>query len=271
MKKRSLILPFLKAIISKPSIILKALYHAIVQYDREHWVKKKSILSDGFPQIDILDLFPEFNETIDPFTCLYGTSLPIDLAVLKRFAKRFEKCDYLEIGTWRGESIANLAPICNHCVSVSLSDEEMNKFGWGIPFQKLQRFFSKNLPNVTHIEANSQRMDFSKLNRKFDLIFIDGDHSFEGVKSDSQKVFGLLKDNNSIIIWHDYTSNYEHINWEVFAGILAGTPSDYQNRIYHISNTLCAVFTNEKISSHKFIYPAIPDKNFVIKLNGIKI
>lgn len=268
MNKINLIVPFLKAILLKPSVVLKAIYHAIIQYDREQWVIKYFNLPHGFPQVDLLDLFPEFKETVDPFTNLYGTSLPIDLAVLKLFAKKYSNCDYLEIGTWRGESIANLAPICNHCVSISLSNNEMGSFGWGEPFQKLQRLFSKNIKNVLHIEANSRSMDFSKLNQKFDLVFIDGDHSFEGVKSDSEKVFGLLRDKDSVIVWHDYTSNYEHINWEVFAGILAGVPANMRGSIYHISNTLCAVYTNELIPTKPFVYPAFPDKNFIINISA---
>lgn len=267
MKKTKLILPFLRLMFRQPSIILKALYHTVVKYDSERWVKEHAEMSGGLPQIDILKLFPDFNETVDPFTNLYGTSLPIDLAVLKRFAARFPECNYLEIGTWRGESLANVSPLCKHCVSISLSDEDMGKFGWGKPFQKMQRIFSKHLSNVTHIEANSRTMDFSKLDQKFDLIFVDGDHSYEGVASDSKNVMQLLRDQHSIIIWHDYTSNYEHINWEVFRGILAGVPKDKHHKLFHISNTLCAVYLNDEYDAYAADYPAIPVNNFITTIH----
>lgn len=271
MKKISLVFPFFKLLFTKPSIILKSLYHTVVKQDRKDFVKKKYDLESGLPEIDILDLFPDLHEVVDPFTNLYGTSLPIDLAILKLLVKRFDNCDYLEIGTWRGESLANVAQFCRHCVSISLSNEEMERFGWGKPFQKLQRQFSINLSNVEHIEANSRNMDFSKLGRKFDLIFVDGDHSFGGVKSDTMNVFNLLKNDKSVILWHDYTANYEHIDWEVFAGILAGTPKEKQKKLFHISNSLCAIYLNSAIPSHPFVYPAFPDKNFRMQIDAERI
>jgi hypothetical protein len=269
MKKIYLLIPFIKILFRRPSVIFKALYHAVIQQDKRAWVEKA--YGSALREINILKLFPSLNETIDPFSCLYGTSLPIDLAVLKMFARRIPNCDYLEIGTWRGESLANVAPLVENCISISLSAGEMAKFGWGASFGKLQRVFSKNLKNVKHIEANSRNFDFDSLGKKFDLIFIDGDHSFAGVKSDTINAFKLLKDNNSVIIWHDYTKNYEHVDWEVFAGIIAGTDLEYQKNIFHISNTLCAVYLNQKIDSYPFTYPTFPINNFKIKLEAENI
>lgn len=271
MKKLHLIIPFFRILITKPSILLKAIYHAVIKYDRKVWVSAKFKMSNGLPEIDILDLFPNLHETVDPFSNLYGTSLPIDMAILKLFSKRFIDCDYLEIGAWRGESLANVAPLVRSCTSISLSDADMKKYGWGEQFTKLQRLFSHPFQNINHIEANSREFDFLKLKKKFDLIFIDGDHSFEGVKSDTENAFKLLKDESSIIIWHDYTANYEHIDWEVFAGILAGAPHGKMNKIYHISNSLCAIYLDSQIKSHRFIYPSYPDKNFKMEIRGERI
>jgi predicted O-methyltransferase YrrM len=43
---------------------------------------------------------------------------------------------------------------------------------------------------------------------KLDLIFIDGDHSYEGIKKDFELYSNLLTDNGIIII-HDTDGNYE--------------------------------------------------------------
>lgn len=266
MKKMNLILQFIRILINKPSIFAKSLYHSVIKFNMEVLVKKKYKIERGLPQIDILDIFPHLIETVTPYTNLYGTSLPIDLAIIKQFAKRFQDCVYLEVGTWRGESLANVAPICKHCVSISLSDEDMNKHGWGKSFQQLQRLFSKHLNNIEHIEANSKTFNFENLVEKFDLIFIDGDHSYEGVRSDTENAFKLLKGKSSIIVWHDYTTNYEHINYEVLAGILDGCPTNKRDKVFHISNTLCAVYTEEDIISKNAIYPAFPDKNFKVTI-----
>ena len=269
MKRRSIILPFLSILFTKPSVILKALYHAVINANRKEYVIKK--YGEGLPQIDLLDILPDMNGTIHYFTHLYGTSLPIDICVLKMLAKKYTDCEYFEIGAWRGESIANIASVAKHCVSLSLSDKEMHAIGYGEKFTRVQRFFSKNLSNVEHIEHNSHTFDFEKFERKFDLIFVDGDHSYDGVKSDTQNVFNLLKDEKSVIVWHDYTSHYEQIDWEVFAGIMDGAPADRRSKIYQLSNTLCAIYTNGNFKTKKLDFPTYPDKEFTVAISGKRI
>lgn len=271
MNRLGLLIPFLRILFTKPSVILKSLYHAVINSDRKDHVIKKYNLPVGLPQIDLLELFPELNETIDNYTYLHGTSHPIDIVILKQLAKRFKSCEYFEIGTWRGESIVNIAPIAAKCVSLSLSNKEMNALGYGEKFTNVQRFFSKNIGNIEHIEANSKTFDFKKWNRKFDLIFVDGDHSYEGVKSDTKNVFDLLKDENSIIVWHDYGTSYEIIDWEVLAGILDGAPTNKHGNLYQISNSLCAVYINGKFKTKALDYPTVPDKKFKISISAQKI
>lgn len=271
MKKWKLILPFLKYLFFKRSVIMKALYHTVVKQNRRDHVVKKYGNDKGLPQIDLLEVFPEFSGSVDCFTFLYGTSMPIDMALLRELAKTFPSCDYLEIGSWRGESLANLSPVCRSLVSVSLSDAEMNSMGYGEKFTRVQRLFSKGLKNVQHVEANSTRFDFKSLNKKFDLIFVDGDHSYEGVLNDTQKVFELLKDENSIIVWHDYVTNYEFIDWEVYAGILDGTSAEKRDKIYHIGNTYCAIYTNKKFNSKQLDFPTMPDKRFKLEIKSSRL
>jgi len=72
------------------------------------------------------------------------------------------------------------------------------------------------------------------------LIFIDGDHHSESIASDTANAFKLLKDENSVIVWHDYGIGTETVRWNVLAGILEGCPADKRNKLYHASNTICA-------------------------------
>ena len=138
-------------------------------------------------------------------------------------------------------------------------------------YVKLQRFFSKNLQNVLHIHHNSLTYDFSQLNRKFDMIFIDGDHSYDAVKKDTENAFKILKDDNSIIVWHDYGRSYNLENWNTIAAMIDGAPEDKRNKIYHISNTICSIFTNQKFFTG-FSKPSdFPNKIFTINLSAKKI
>jgi hypothetical protein len=130
----------------------------------------------------------------------------------------------------------------------------------------LHRFFSNGLKNVTHIQANSQTFDYNSLNQKFDLIFIDGDHHYESVKNDTTNAFKLLKDENSIIIWHDYGNDPSDIRWDVLRGILDGSPNEKRGNLYRVSNTLCAIYTAGIVKTEYFEPFSDPDKFFSVSL-----
>ena len=226
-------------------------------------------LSKGLPTIDLLDLFPEWNESVNPFSFLDGSSL-MDIALLKAFAKKYTNCNYFEIGTWRGESVANVASIAQKCFTLNLSDDEMRKANLPEQYIALHRFYSKKLSNVVHLFGNSQSYDFSALNEKFDLIFVDGSHHFQEVKSDTQNVFKLLRNKDSTILWHDYGNTPYDIRWNVLHGILKGTPPDLRKKLYRVSNTLCAIYTNLPLKStypDEFIEPG---NNFNINISAKK-
>ena len=102
-----------------------------------------------------------------------------------------------------------------------------------------------------------------------DILFIDGDHHYESVKSDTKNAFSLLKDENSIIVWHDYGNNPSDIRWDVLKGILDGTPSDKIKNLYRVSNTLCAIYSSAiKLAEHVPNY-AVPKKHFSICVKSV--
>ncbi len=214
----------------------------VVDYEHEY----RKAVSERFgierlPTVDLLDLFPDFSVTVNNYSFLAGTSLPTDIALLKLFGSSFDGCRYLEIGSWRGESIANVAEVAADCLSITLSADEMRALGISDEFIDAHGTFSKNLANVRTIEHNSLSFDFSTLSERFDLVFVDGDHSYAGVKSDTENVLPLLKDDRSIIVWHDYGFTPDSVRYEVLAAILAGLPEAQHANLYHVSNTLCAV------------------------------
>lgn len=233
----------------------------------------------GLPVVDLLDLLPALEETVAPYSFLEGQALPTDIALLKGLARLSPGCRYFEIGSWRGESIANVASVAEECVSLNLSEEELRKLGFAEEFIKQHGFYSGNLGNVRHIEHNSHTFDFSALENRFDLVFVDGDHSREGVEIDTRNVFRLLKDDQSVIVWHDYGFTPERINWPTFAGILDGCPKDKRKELYQVSNTLCVVYLNKnkelpgrytkayEVPRRTFARFQTPNKTFKVKLS----
>jgi SAM-dependent methyltransferase len=228
------------------------------------------------PTIDILDLLPDLNEKVNNYSFLSQTSLITDIALLKALARRLKSCHYLEIGCWRGETIANVAEVAEECISISLSPEEMRQQNLSEEYINLHGYLSRGFDNITYIEHDSATFDFSSLNKKFDLIYIDGDHRYPGVKIDTQNAFRLLKDEQSMIVWHDYGFDPEFVNYETLAGILDGSPHKKRQNIYHVSNTMCAIYINpvhfnDQVQTRHTTFPDTPDKMFSVTVCAHRI
>jgi hypothetical protein len=114
--------------------------------------------------------------------------------------------------------------------------------------------------------------DFSSLGKKYDLIFVDGDHTYEGVLSDTRNVFGLRKGPESVIVWHDYALTPDRFRPSVAAAILDGVPREYHKNLFHVSNTLCAVYMeNCHLPTSMAAFPTRPNKSFSLRLEGKKL
>jgi hypothetical protein len=227
---------------------------------------------DQLPTIDLLELFSSFEEELTTYSFLEGTSLITDIMLLKKLARSYSACNYLEIGSWRGESIKNISQVAAHCTSITLSPEEMKTININKEFIDVHGVFSKNTKNITEILHNSHTFDFNTLERKFDLIFIDGDHSYEGVLSDTRKTFNLRKDDSSVIVWHDYGFSTETVRHSVLKAILDGIPVEKHKYLYHVSNTMCAVYIEDRnFSCYLTKFPTFPNKKFSVHVKTDKI
>lgn len=241
----------------------------------EDTAKEETICQYGFenglPLLDPEMLFPDFDETVSPYAYLSGATTPIDLALLKALAKRYSVQDYFEIGTWRGESVANVAGTVPHCVTMNLSKEQIASMTKNRAYADLHGLFSRDLQNVEQLYGDSQQFDFSPYFGKFDMIFIDSDHHREAVVKDTQTAFRLRKNDNSIIVWHDYAYDPESIRWNVLSAILEGTPSDHRHRLYHIANTLCAVCLPEKFDARTLVPYEKPQHYYELEIRSKKM
>jgi predicted O-methyltransferase YrrM len=261
----------IKLLLNKPFEVINSGILAQSEKDYKTQLNKKYNLKQ-LPTIDILDFFQDFEEELTTYSFLEGTSLITDLILLKKLARRFDKCNYLEIGSWRGESIANISENAVHCTTINLSAEEMKGLNLSNEFIEVHGAFSKNIKNLTEIFHNSHTYDFENLKDKFDLIFIDGDHSYEGILNDTRKTFNLRKDTSSIIVWHDYGFTPESVRHTTLKAILDGIPVEYHKNLYHISNTLCSIYIeNCNYVTSLTRFPSNPNKRFSIKVKAYKL
>ena len=104
---------------------------------------------------------------------------------------------------------------------------------------------------MSQIFADSTKFDFSTLG-KFDLIFIDGDHSYDAILSDTKNALGLLKDDFSVIVWHDYSYDNDHsVRQSTLNAIKDAIPKDEHQFLYYVENTMSAIYTKQKLDSSK--------------------
>lgn len=220
--------------------------------------------------VDISQLIENPSE-LDHYTFLGGGSLPTDIILLKSLSKKIPKCSYFEIGTWRGESVVNVSETAKECFTLNLSEKDILAEGLPQKYADLHGILSKERKNITHVFGNTLTYDFAALGKKFDLIFIDGNHNYKFVKNDTEKVFSHLVHKDSVVVWHDYASNPEKVRFDVLAGILDGLPKEKHANLYHVSNSLCAIYYPERLESKSFDFPIHPSKLFTIKIQSKEI
>lgn len=269
MNKLAALFKVFKKLIKDPSS-LSSVLHNDYESDMKKYIEKKHGIAQ-LPTIDINTLFPLLSEEINNYTFLEGTSAITDIVLLKQLARRYPHCNYLEIGSWRGESIYNVAQVADKCTSVTLSGEEMKALNYPEGMVELDGFFSNNVSNIEKIEHNSLTYDFSHLKNKYDLIFVDGDHAYKVVKADTSNMLGLLKNDSSVLVWHDYGFGFEKIRYSVLAGILDGVPPELHKYLYHVSNTMCAILIKNEFETYFTKYPTTPNKSFTVKITTGKI
>jgi predicted O-methyltransferase YrrM len=251
-------------ILKNPLLLNRVLSEPDVWRD---YVIRNHAREKGLPVIRMNQVFDGEIYDVGPITFLDGGSMPTDLALLRGLARFFEDCTYFEIGTWRGESVANMARVAKECYTLNLSSDEMRRMGVRSKYMYLLGYFSRALDNVVHLSGNSLDFDFASLNKKFDIIFIDGDHHYEQVRNDTEKAIRHLAHPGSVIVWHDYAYHPEQVRFEVLAGILDGTDPALHPDLYHVSQTKCAILLKKDLKGRFLDPPEEPDEFYEIKMN----
>jgi len=122
---------------------------------------------------------------------------------------------YLEIGTLDGILLSLLAEKFTDCKFFAVDN-----FDGGNPGDFLNN--NRHLDNVFLYFGSIDIVHHLLNKNKFDIIFIDGDHSYEWVKTDILYSLPLLKE-NSVLAFHDYCSpGVEQAVDEFFKGRIEG-------------------------------------------------
>jgi predicted O-methyltransferase YrrM len=145
-----------------------------------------------------------------------------ELVALMARVRRTRPEMVVEIGTYRGGTLRCWAHVCpKHTTMISI-DLPGGAFGGGYSADDAVRFKSFCKPGQTlhslraDSHADGTRNDVIRLldGRPIDFLFIDGDHSYEGVKADFE-IYGPQVRRGGTIALHDILPQMSHADCRV--------------------------------------------------------
>jgi predicted O-methyltransferase YrrM len=142
-----------------------------------------------------------------------------EIVKLLRLLEKIKPKVVFEIGTFFGGTLYLFCKTCGPETVIISVDFPGNRYVYPKWKIDLYKRFKKNNQEVHLIRADSHDLKtFEKIknllgDRKIDFCFIDGDHSYEGVKSDFEMYSSLIR-KKGIIALHDIVSP-PHLNYGV--------------------------------------------------------
>jgi len=161
--------------------------------------------------IDLVSmLFSFHNGLIQPI------QIQEELASLVRDVRILNPANVLEIGTARGGTLFLWTRLAKQHAKIVSIDLPHGNFGGGYSRRRAllyRRFVGKGqtlhlLRLDSHAESTLQKTKQLFAGSPIDLLFIDGDHTYEGVKRDWEMYSSLVRP-GGMIVFHDVAGNYE--------------------------------------------------------------
>lgn len=121
-----------------------------------------------------------------------------DLKILLPIVARIEPKHILEIGTWKGYSAETWIKAFEPLNFITIEKDEMSKDSIQIPnlHGKYSYLWNSNSHDIEVWEKIRNSMS------SIDFLFIDGDHSYNGVRDDFGMYMPLVRD-GGIVVFHD--------------------------------------------------------------------
>jgi predicted O-methyltransferase YrrM len=160
------------------------------------------------------EMLAETDKYCDAF--FHAFQVPEELVRLLEDVRALKPQAVLEIGTHRGGTLYLWARLARPDAILISVDLPGGKFGGGYsPFRApIYRKFAQPPQKLHLLRANSHSaatLDEARrllFGRPLDLLFIDGDHTFEGAKKDWEMYAPLVR-SGGLVVFHDVAGNYE--------------------------------------------------------------
>jgi hypothetical protein len=108
-----------------------------------------------------------------------------------------------EFGTFLGRTTFHLASACPDADVFTLdlpTDENPWRYA---PFVGAYYEGTPAAGRIHSLRVDSRQFDTTEYARQMDLVWVDADHSYDGVRNDTEKAFQLLAPGGAIM-WHDF-------------------------------------------------------------------
>lgn len=216
-------------------------------YQESHGQLENFETTDLYKQIKSQTIFVRSNV----FNMESIVARPNELSTLSTLVYQLKPKTIFEIGTYNGFTTLHFAynaPEDSKIYTLDLPPdfEVQDKAHYSYDDLMVVELSKKNIANrvykkdpmgrkIIELFGDSEKFDFSPYYGKMDLIFIDGNHSHQYVKSDTENAFKMLSP-NGVILWHDF--DYI-IHRDVFKFL---NNLSKQHKIYSIPRTRFAVY-----------------------------
>lgn len=156
------------------------------------------------------------------FNLITPAQVKAEITGLGRIMIEHKPKNILEIGTANGGSLFLFCQLADPAAKIVSLDLPWGNFGGGYPLWKkpLYRSFVKGLQKLYLIRADSHkaeslaRIESILQEEKLDFLFIDGDHTYEGVKHDFELYSPLVR-SGGIIAMHDICRHHDFSETQV--------------------------------------------------------
>lgn len=191
-------------------------------------------LNELFPGIDSVLVTALVKELYRPRDMVVPLAELLTLAAICRHKRPGR---VFEIGTHTGSSTLEMAinvPDQTEILTLDLEPSETI----GSAYRNTE-YSSK----IRQLYGNSVTFDYAPFLGKVDLVFIDGDHTYDGVNSDTEKAFELLRP-GGVIVWDDYRWLECHV--ECVGVTLFLNEFQRKRSIFNITGTRFAIYVDRE-------------------------
>ncbi len=158
------------------------------------------------------EIFPEIDQVSLPIGAVHelsGHPNKVDMLFVCAIAKLRQARSIFEFGTYQGRTTCYLAEATaqTRVTTLDLPMEGNERYG------RFNGDYFRGKPIAERIDqvfVDSRQLDVEPHRSKYDFIFVDGDHSYELVKNDTELAFQMLKP-GGVIMWHDYAAKSERL------------------------------------------------------------